>query len=77
VSTREGKTRGENQALDHDFGTVGKSTPCGILDEDSGQLYLHFGCPYKTSDFMVDNLQIWWKSLPIVGTTTVLIQLKN
>jgi hypothetical protein len=45
VSTREGgKTRGENQALDHDFGTVGKSTPCGILDEDSGQLYLHFGC---------------------------------
>lgn len=75
--SRGGKTRGENQALDHDFGTVGKSTPCGILDEDSGQLYLHFGCSYKTSDFMVDNLQIWWKSLPIVEQqATVLIQLK-
>jgi hypothetical protein len=59
------------------MGTVGKSTPCGILDEDSGQLYLHFGCSYKTSDFMVDNLQIWWKSLPIVEQqATVLIQLK-
>jgi hypothetical protein len=28
-----------NQALDHDFGTSDKSVPCGILDEDSGQLY--------------------------------------
>jgi hypothetical protein len=60
-----GKTRGENQALDHDFGTVGKSTPCGILDEDSGQLYLHFGCSYKTSDFMVDNLQIGGRACPL------------
>ena len=75
--SRGGKTRGDNQALDHDFGTVWKSTPCGILDEDSGQLYFHFGCSDKTSDFRVDNVQICWKSLPIVEQQeTQLIQLK-
>jgi hypothetical protein len=63
--SRGGQTRGPNQALDHDFGSVGKSIPCGILDEDSGQLYLHFGCSYKTSDFIVDNLQAWWNGLPV------------
>ena len=40
-----------------------QSIPCGILDEDSGQLYLNFGCSYKTSDFIVDNLQTWWNGL--------------
>jgi hypothetical protein len=50
-----GQTRGANQALEHDFGAVGKSIPCRILDEDSNQLYLHFGYSHKTSDFMVDN----------------------
>lgn len=75
--SRGGKTRGENQALDHDFGAVGKSIPCGILDEYSGQLYLHFGHSHKTSDFMVDNLQTWWNSLPISEQKeTRLIQLK-
>ena len=33
-----GKTRGGNQAEDHDMGCTEKYTPCGILDEDSGQL---------------------------------------
>ena len=74
---RGGQTRGENQALDHDFGAEAKSIPCGIVDEDSGQLYLHFGCSYKTSDFMVDNLQTWWNGLPREEQhLTQLIQLK-
>jgi len=74
---RGGKTRSGEQGLDHDFGTVEKSIPCGILDEDSGQLYLQFGCSYKTSDFMVDNLETWWNSLaPLEQQETQLIQLK-
>ncbi|CDN13380.1 hypothetical protein RintRC_7500 [Richelia intracellularis] len=34
--SRGGKTRGDNQAEDHDMGSTEKYTPCGILDEDSG-----------------------------------------
>ncbi|MEM7795915.1 MAG: transposase, partial [Cyanobacteria bacterium P01_C01_bin.118] len=37
----------------------------GIVDEDSGQLYLTFGSSYKTSDFVVDSLQQWWDTLPL------------
>jgi Rhodopirellula transposase DDE domain len=62
--SRGGQTRGENQALDHDFGAEEKYISCEIVDEDSGQCWFQFGSSYKTSDFMVDNLQIWWKGLP-------------
>ena len=61
--SRGGKTRGNNQAQDHDLGWKEKYIPCGIVDEDKGQLYLNFGSSYKTSDFMVDSLWQWWKSL--------------
>ena len=48
-----------------------------ILDENSGQLYLHFGSSYKTSDFRVDNLQSWWTILPnLEQQERQLIQLK-
>jgi len=42
---------------------LGKHTPCGILDEDLGELYINFGSSYKTSDFMVDTLEAWWENL--------------
>ena len=61
--SRGGKTRGNNQAQDHDMGVKEKYIPCGIVDEDSGQLYLNFGSSYKTSDFMVDSLFQWWSSI--------------
>jgi transposase len=61
--SRGGQTRGYNKAEDHDMGTKEKYVPCGIVDEDTGQLYVTFGSSYKTSDFMVDNLEEWWKSL--------------
>ena len=48
---------------DHDFGTDEKYIPCGIVDEDSGQLHLIFGSSSKTSDFMVDALYDWWNDL--------------
>jgi transposase len=61
--SRGGETRGYNQAQDHDMGIKEKYVPCGIVDEDTGQLYLNFGSSYKTSDFMVDSLEQWWKTL--------------
>jgi Rhodopirellula transposase DDE domain len=50
---------------DHDFGADEKYIPCGIVDEDSGQLYLVFGSAAKTSDFIVDTLQEWWNDLSV------------
>ncbi len=41
--SRGGKTRGDNQADDHDMGCTETYTPFGILDEDSGQLHIMFG----------------------------------
>ena len=61
--SRGGQTRGDPQASDHDFDVQGKYLPCGIVDEDSGALYLNFGSSYKTSDFIVDTLQEWWNQL--------------
>lgn len=75
--SRGGKTRGNNQALDHDIGSKEKYIPFGIVDEDSGQLYLSFGSSYKTSDFIVDIIEQWWSSLSnLERHTTKLIQLK-
>jgi len=60
---RGGKTRGDHLALDHDMGCKEKYTPFGIVDEDSGQLFITFGSSYKTSDFIVDSLKKCWDSL--------------
>jgi len=62
---RGGKTRGDNRALDHDMGCTEKYIPFGIVDEDSGQLYISFGSSYKTSDFIVDSLKAYWNSLTV------------
>ena len=63
--SRGGKTRGDNMAADHDFGYKEKYVPCGIPDEDSGQLHIRFGSSYKTSDFVADTLEDWWSGLNI------------
>ena len=62
-SARGGKTRGDNQASDPDMGCKEKYIPCGILDEDTGALHISFGSSYKTSDFIVDTVEQWWKTL--------------
>jgi hypothetical protein len=62
--SRGGLSRGDNKACDHDFVSTGSHTPCGIVDEDSGQIYINIGCSYKTSDFIIDTLDGWWESLP-------------
>nr|WP_258551423.1 transposase [Nostoc sp. ATCC 53789] len=75
--SRGGKTRGDNQASDHDMGCKEKYIPCGIVDEDNGQLHIIFGSSYKTSDFIVDNLIHWWKTItPEQRQDTELIQIK-
>ena len=75
--SRGGQTRGDNQAQDHDMGVKEKYIPCGIVDEDKGQLYLNFGSSYKTSDFMVDSLSQWWSNLDSVEKQqTDIIQIK-
>ena len=62
--SRGGKTRGDNQAADHDMGCQEKHTPFGLVDEDSGQMHIIFGSSAKTSDFIVDGLEAWWERLP-------------
>ncbi len=75
--SRGGKTRGDNQADDHDLGCTEKYIPCGVVDEDSGQLYISFGSSFKTSDFIVDTLEQWWQLLkPQEQVPCELIQLK-
>lgn len=75
--SRGGKTRGNHQAQDHDMGGKEKYIPCGIVDEDSGQLYLNFSSSHKTSDFMVDNLWMWWEQVsPQEQEQINLIQIK-
>lgn len=51
--------------------------PCGIVDEDTGELFISFGSSYKTSDFMVDSLQAWWAQLtPLVRYHLPILQIK-
>ena len=37
-----------------------KLIPGGILEPLSGRAFLFFTESYKTSDFMVDGLMLWW-----------------
>jgi hypothetical protein len=75
--SRGGKTRGDNKALDHDMGCKEKYIPFGIVNEDSGQLYINFGSSYKTSDLVVDTLEQWWGSLtPQQQQESKLLQIK-
>lgn len=75
--SRGGRTRGEHQAGDHDLDCQEKYHPCGILDEDQGQLYLTFGSSAKTSDFIVDTLAAWWAGLTAPAQAAIQrIQLK-
>jgi hypothetical protein len=62
--SRGGKTRGDVRAADHDMGCEEKYVPFGIVEEDSGALYLTFGSSFKTSDFIVDSLMGWWENNP-------------
>jgi len=75
--SRGGRTRGDNRASDHDMGCEEKYVPCGIVDEESGELALTFGSSYKTSDFIVDVIDAKWEAMAEQEQTeTSLIQIK-
>jgi hypothetical protein len=46
------------------LGCQAKYIPCGLVDEDTGQLSITFGGSAKTSDFIVDVLEAQWHALP-------------
>ena len=72
-----GKTRGDSEACDHDFGCAEKCIPCGILNENSGELHISPGSSHKTGDFIADTLIIWWNDLDAEEQkSTDLIQIK-
>ena len=78
--SRGGLTRGDTQACDHDLGLHEKYIPCGIVDEESGQLTITFGSSYKTSDFIVDVLEAKWDALDEqekVATSLIQIKMDN
>lgn len=58
--SRGGLTRGDHAACDHDLGLQAKSIPCGLVEEDAGQLHSTCGSSDKTSDFIVETLDAWW-----------------
>jgi hypothetical protein len=75
--SRGGRTRGDHRASDHDMGCEEKYVPCGIVDEESGELALTFGSSYKTSDVIVDEIDAKWEAMEEQEQTeTSLIQIK-
>jgi hypothetical protein len=61
--SRGGRSRGTKavSALDHDMCPKEKLVPGGILEPVTGKSFLFFGTSYKTSDFIVDGLMLWWE----------------
>jgi hypothetical protein len=75
--SRGGLSRGNNKASDHDFATMGSYTPCGLANEDTGELYINMGSSCKTSDFIIDTLCGLWSTLTLTEQQNVdKIQLK-
>ena len=61
--SRGGQSRGIKavQALDHDMYTKEKLVPGGVLEPVTGKSFVFFGTNNKTSDFLVDGLELWWE----------------
>jgi hypothetical protein len=61
--SRGGRSRGTKpvSAWDHDMRPKEKLIPGGILEPETGDSFLFFSGSYKTSDFLVDGLLLWWE----------------
>jgi transposase len=78
--SRGGLNRVVVKGLDHDFqGKTPQITPFGIYLPGHDQLYLYFTATKVTSDFIVDCLQDFWRSLHarFPRVTTLVINLDN
>ena len=61
--SRGGLSRGLRPvaAADHDMMAKTKLVPGGILEMAGGRPFLFFTESCKTSDFMVDGIELWWR----------------
>lgn len=79
--SRGGRSRGAEsvKAWDHDMCTKEKLIPGGILEPISGKAFLFFSSSYKTSDFMVDGLLLWWnkRKEELSGIKRLVINMDN
>jgi len=79
--SRNGKSRGLKpvKAWDHDMRTKEKLVLGGILEPVSGKAFLFFTDSYKTSDFRVDGLFLWWnqRKKELYFVTRIVINLDN
>ena len=79
--SRRGRSRGLKpvKAWDHDMQIGEKLIPGGILEPVSGRVFLFFTDSYKTSDFMVDGLFLWWneRSQELSGIKRLVINMDN
>jgi hypothetical protein len=58
--SRGGDTRGEHRACEPELGWPAKNMPCGMVDDESGQLALTLGNACPTRDGIVEALAAWW-----------------
>ena len=79
--SRHGRSRGLKpvKAWDHDMRPKQKLVPGGILEPVSGRSFLFFTSSYKTSDFMVDGLLLWWneRKQDLAGVKRLVLNLDN
>ena len=79
--SRHGRSRGLEpvKARDHDMRPKEKLIPGGILEPVGGRAFLFFTTGYKTSDFMVDGLRLWWneRKTELSGVKRLVINLDN
>ena len=61
--SREGYSRVETEACDHDFKPTATVTPVGILLPQEAQLFLYLVTSKVTSDCLVDCLTLCWQTL--------------
>ena len=77
--SRNGKSRLQVKAADHDFQPEAKMTPFGIYLPDQGELFLYMTSSRLTSDFIVDCLASFWEMVRnrFPQVTTLLINADN
>lgn len=66
-------------AADHDMMNKKKLVPGGILEMGSRRPFLFFTGSCKTSDFMVDGIELWWRENQdrLAGTKRLVVNMDN
>lgn len=66
-------------AADHDMMEKKKLVPGGILEMRSGRPFIFFTESCKTSDFMVDGIELWWgeNQQRLAGTKRLVVNIDN